>query len=120
MPGDRQRIDRWLWNARVVRTRNAAAGLVISGNVRVNGVRVTAPGREIKCGDVITVALRAGVRVLKVAGMAPKRGNASAASLLYEALSGGAVPGLKEQTLTTPAIEVSLRGGRNRHSAENG
>jgi ribosome-associated heat shock protein Hsp15 len=85
---DRQRIDRWLWNARVVRTRTAAAALITAGNVRVNAARVTAPGRDVKCGDVVTVALHGGIRVLKVAGMAPRRGDASAASLLYEELSG--------------------------------
>ncbi len=120
MPDDRQRIDRWLWNARVVRTRNTAAALVVAGNVRVNGVRVTAPGRALKCGDVITIALRAGVRVLKVTGVMPKRGDASAASLLYEEISERAASGLKEQGLATPAVEVPLRGGRNGHGAENG
>jgi ribosome-associated heat shock protein Hsp15 len=85
---DRQRIDRWLWNARVVRTRTAAAALVTAGNVRVNAVRVTAPGRDVKCGDVVTVALHGGIRVLKVTGLAPRRGDAFAASLLYEDLSG--------------------------------
>ena len=88
MSGDQQRIDRWLWNARVVRTRTAAAALVIAGNVRVNGVRVMAPGQDVRCGDVVTVALHARVRILKVIGMTPRRGNASAASLLYEELSG--------------------------------
>jgi ribosome-associated heat shock protein Hsp15 len=85
--GDRQRIDRWLWNARVVRTRTAAAALVSAGNVRINGVRMTQPGRDVRCGDVVTVALDAGVRVLKVTGMTLRRGNASAALLLYEDLS---------------------------------
>jgi ribosome-associated heat shock protein Hsp15 len=84
---DRQRIDRWLWNARIVRTRSAAASLAIVGHVRVNGVRVAAPGRDIKCGDVVTVALHGGVRVLKVIGLAPRRGNATAALQLYEDLS---------------------------------
>jgi ribosome-associated heat shock protein Hsp15 len=88
---DRQRIDRWLWNARVVRTRSAAASLALVGHVRVNGVRVAAPGRDVKCGDVVTVALHGGVRVLKVIGLAPRRGNAAAASLLYEDL--GSSPG---------------------------
>jgi ribosome-associated heat shock protein Hsp15 len=83
---DRQRIDRWLWNARIVRTRSAAAALATVGHVRVNGVRVTAPGRDVKCGDVVTVALYGGVRVLKVTGLARRRGNAAAASLLYEDL----------------------------------
>ena len=39
---DRQRIDKWLWHARVVRTRSAAAALAASGHVRVNGQRVDA------------------------------------------------------------------------------
>ena len=38
----RQRIDRWLWHARVVRTRSAAADLAAAGYVRVNGQRVDA------------------------------------------------------------------------------
>ena len=86
MIGDRQRIDRWLWNARVVRTRNAAAALVTAGNVRLNGVRVTAPGRDLKLGDVLTISLYARVRVLKVTALTPRRGDASAASLLYDEL----------------------------------
>jgi ribosome-associated heat shock protein Hsp15 len=83
---ERQRIDRWLWNARIVRSRSAAALLAATGHVRVNGVRVEAPGRDIKCGDVVTVALHSGVRVLKVTGMASRRGNAAAALQLYEDL----------------------------------
>jgi ribosome-associated heat shock protein Hsp15 len=83
---DRQRIDRWLWNARIVRTRSAAASLALVGHVRVNGVRVAAPGRDVKCGDVVTVALDGGVRVLKVIGLVPRRGNAALASQLYEDL----------------------------------
>jgi ribosome-associated heat shock protein Hsp15 len=83
---DRQRIDRWLWNARIVRTRSAAASLALVGHVRVNGVRVAAPGRDVTCGDVVTVALHGGVRVLKVIGLAPRRGNAALASQLYEDL----------------------------------
>ena len=87
---DQQRIDRWLWNARIVRTRSAAASLAIVGHVRVNGVRVAAPGRDVKCGDVVTVALHGGVRVLKVIGLAPRRGNTAAASQLYEDLGNSA------------------------------
>jgi ribosome-associated heat shock protein Hsp15 len=83
---DRQRIDRWLWHARVVRTRSAAASLTVAGHVRINGIRVAAPGREVKCGDVVTVALDGGVRVLKVCGFALRRGDAVAARQLYENL----------------------------------
>jgi ribosome-associated heat shock protein Hsp15 len=82
----RQRIDRWLWHARVVRTRSAAASLIIAGHVRINGSRVVAPGREMKLGDVVTVALDGGVRVFKVCGFALRRGDAAAARRLYENL----------------------------------
>lgn len=84
---DRQRIDKWLWHARVVRTRSAAAALAASGHVRVNGMRIAAPARAIRPGDVVTVALDRTIRVLKVAGFAERRGSAGIARHLYEDLS---------------------------------
>ena len=62
---ERQRIDRWLWHARLVRTRGAAAALAGGGFVRVNGARIDGPGRMVRAGDVITVALDRRVRVVK-------------------------------------------------------
>ena len=84
---DRQRIDRWLWHARLVRTRGAAAALADAGYVRVNGARIAAPSRQVRSGDVITVALERSVRVLKVRGFAEHRGPAGTAQTLYEDLS---------------------------------
>jgi ribosome-associated heat shock protein Hsp15 len=84
---DRQRIDKWLWHARVVRTRSAAAALAASGHVRVNGQRIDMPSRAVRLGDVITVALDRSVRVLKVAGFAERRGAAETALMLAEDLS---------------------------------
>ena len=82
----RQRIDRWLWHARLVRTRTAAAALAGAGFVRVNGARIDAPGRMVRTGDVITVALDRGVRVVKVIGFVERRGPARGAVALYEDL----------------------------------
>ena len=84
MSDDRQRIDKWLWHARVVRTRSAAAALAESGHVRLNGARVTAASKAVKSGDVVTIALDARVRVLKVTGFAQRRGSAEAGRALYE------------------------------------
>jgi len=84
---DRQRIDRWLWHARLVRTRGAAAALAGAGYVRVNGARIDAPSRQVRPGDVITVALDRSVRVLKVRGFVERRGPAAAAQALYEDLT---------------------------------
>ena len=87
-PGEheRQRIDRWLWHARLVRTRGAAAALAGAGYIRVNGARIDAPGRMVRAGDVITVALQRGVRVLKVKGIVERRGPAGTGAVLYEDL----------------------------------
>jgi ribosome-associated heat shock protein Hsp15 len=82
-----QRIDRWLWHARIVRTRDAAAALAGSGYVRVNGMRIRAPSRIVRSGDVVTVALHHAVRVLKVRGFVDRRGKAGTGSVLYEDLT---------------------------------
>jgi ribosome-associated heat shock protein Hsp15 len=89
VPGelDRQRIDRWLWHARLVRTRDAAAALAGAGYVRVNGTRINAPGRMVRPGDVVTVALERNVRVLKVTGFRERRGPAGSGESLYEDLT---------------------------------
>ena len=87
-PLDRQRLDKWLWHARVVKARSSAAALIEAGHVRLNGARETAPGHAVKAGDVLTIALDRSVRVLKVLGFSEQRGNAAAARVLYEDLQG--------------------------------
>ncbi|HWW48367.1 MAG TPA: RNA-binding S4 domain-containing protein [Xanthobacteraceae bacterium] len=82
----RQRLDKWLWHARVVRTRSNAAALITSGHIRLNGSRQQSPGHAIKIGDVVTISLDRAVRVLRVAGFAERRGDVDAARLTYEDL----------------------------------
>ena len=86
MDAGRQRIDKWLWHARVVRTRSAAAELVAGGHVRLNGQRTRAPGHAVRAGDVLTVALGRTVRVIKVMDFAERRGGAALAQSLYQDL----------------------------------
>jgi ribosome-associated heat shock protein Hsp15 len=93
---DRQRIDKWLWHARVARTRTAAAGLADGGLVRINGGRVDAASRAVRVGDVVTIAFDR-VRILKVTGFSERRGSASDASVLFEDLSP-APPALAEES----------------------
>jgi ribosome-associated heat shock protein Hsp15 len=93
---DRQRIDKWLWHARVVRTRSAAAALVDGGLVRVNSERVTQPSRPVRPSDVITIALDRSVRILKVTGYAEHRGSATIARELFEDLTPLSEPRSKD------------------------
>src|ERR1700742_906354 len=83
---ERQRLDKWLWHARVVKARTSAAALVEAGHVRINGVREKSPGHGVKPGDVLTIGLDHGVRMLKVTGFAERRGDAASARVLYEDL----------------------------------
>ena len=89
---DRQRIDKWLWHARVVRTRSAAAALSDSGLVRINGARIDSSSRPVRPADVVTIALDRSVRILKVIGFAERRGSADMARVLYEDLTPPAEP----------------------------
>jgi ribosome-associated heat shock protein Hsp15 len=79
----RVRIDKWLWHARLCKTRALAAQLVAAGHTRVNGMRTDKPGRSIGAGDILTVALGGQVRLLQVLQIGTRRGCASEASLLY-------------------------------------
>jgi ribosome-associated heat shock protein Hsp15 len=83
---ERQRLDKWLWHARVVKARSSAAALVEAGHVRINGVREKAPGHAVKAGDVLTIGLDNSVRILKVVAFSERRGDATAARVLYEDL----------------------------------
>ena len=105
---DRQRIDKWLWHARVVRTRTAAAALVGAGLIRVNGTRIAASSQPVKAGDVVTVALDRHVRILKVTGHAERRGSAEAARVLFEDLTPPSAPRPAE----APAGERAPGAGR--------
>jgi len=82
-----QRIDKWLWAARIVKTRTLASKSVSGGIVRINGARVTKPSKAIQIGDVITFVLRGDVRIFGVNGFSPKRGPYEQAKLLYEDLT---------------------------------
>jgi ribosome-associated heat shock protein Hsp15 len=84
----RQRIDKWLWHARMMRTRSNAAALVESGHVRLNGKRVDGPSQLVRIGDVVTIALDRSARVIEVAGFCDRRGGAPEARALYRELTG--------------------------------
>jgi ribosome-associated heat shock protein Hsp15 len=84
MPADeRIRVDKWLWAARLLKTRALAAEAVKAGRVKVNGVAAK-PSKEVGPGD--RLELRTGpVRMdVLVHGVAPRRGPATEAAKLYE------------------------------------
>ena len=82
-----QRIDKWLWFARIIKSRTLAAQLVVEGKVRVNRVKAVKPSQIVRAGDVLTVTLRGRVDILRVLAPGERRGPPEEARRLYEVLS---------------------------------
>jgi ribosome-associated heat shock protein Hsp15 len=85
---DWQRLDLWLWCARLAKTRSECARLVAGGAVRLNRQPTDKAHARLRIGDVLTLALHGKVRVWRVLALASRRGPAAEARLLYEDLSG--------------------------------
>lgn len=102
-----QRLDKWLWFVRVVKSRTQAAGLVTEGKVRVNRDRTTKASQSVRPGDVITVTVRGRVRILRVVAPGTRRGPASEAALLFEDLTP---PAPQEDATIEPAAPARTPG----------
>ncbi|MBL8334844.1 MAG: RNA-binding S4 domain-containing protein [Rubrivivax sp.] len=81
--GARHRLDKWLWAARMYKTRSLAAEEIGKGRVAVNG-QAAKPGREVRLGDRIELRQGAAWRELLVQGLSHVRGPAPVAQTLYQ------------------------------------
>jgi ribosome-associated heat shock protein Hsp15 len=78
-----QRLDKWLWHARLVKSRSLAAKLIEAGCIRINRRRVEKPAACVRCGDVLTASINGRVRVIRIVALASRRGPAAEAQALY-------------------------------------
>ena len=76
------RVDRWLWAARMFKTRSQAHKACAAGRVKVNGDTAKA-AKTVRPGDRVEATTPGGPRVLEVAGLSHKRGPAEQARKLY-------------------------------------
>lgn len=82
-----QRLDKWLWHARVLKARAACSRLVADGSVRINRQPTDKPHARLRPGDVLTFAASGRVRVVRVLTLGQRRGPAPEARLLYEEIA---------------------------------
>lgn len=80
---DRIRLDKWIWHARLVKSRVLASEVIGAGHVRVNGAKITKAGRFVKPGDVLTVRIADRVRLLRILDCGERRGPATEAVTLF-------------------------------------
>jgi ribosome-associated heat shock protein Hsp15 len=104
-----QRLDKWLWFVRVVKTRTLAAKLVANGGVRLNRQRMEKPSATVRPGDVLTIAVHDRVRILKVVAPGTRRGAPAEAQLLYEDLTPPRDPVAPSETSVAPREEGTGR-----------
>jgi ribosome-associated heat shock protein Hsp15 len=82
-----QRLDKWLWCARVASQREACARIAASGLVRINRQPTDKAHARVRPGDVLTLPWgNAGVRVIRVLALCARRGPPREAQALYEEL----------------------------------
>lgn len=104
------RIDRWLWTARLFKTRALAADAVKGGRVHVHGAAAK-PSREVGPGDELEITVGTLRRTVIVCGCAERRVSASEAANLYEETPESVAERERQSQLRRLAGPVNL-GGR--------
>ncbi|MEJ7934144.1 RNA-binding S4 domain-containing protein [Sphingobium sp. AN558] len=84
------RIDKYLWFARLAKSRSSAQKLAEEGHIRVNGRRIDRSHAPVRPGDLITFPQMASVRVVRVIALPLRRGPVPEAQACYEELTLGA------------------------------
>jgi ribosome-associated heat shock protein Hsp15 len=106
----RQRIDKWLFFSRAVKSRSLAAKLVIAGRVRINSDKAAQASDLVKPGDVLTITLDRRISVWKVLATGVRRGPAEEARTLYEDISPPPVPKGEAVPDAIPALREAGSG----------
>jgi ribosome-associated heat shock protein Hsp15 len=84
---DWQRLDKWLWCARFLKSRSDCTRLVSAGGLRINRQATDKAHARLRPGDVLTLPLHGRVRVIRVLALAIRRGPAPEARTLYEEIA---------------------------------
>ena len=95
------RVDKWLWAARVFKTRGLAASACDGGKVDVNE-QVAKPSRAVRPGDLLPITLSRAKKIVRIVALSDRRGPGAEAKLLYEDLTPPPPP--REARAAPPAV----------------
>jgi ribosome-associated heat shock protein Hsp15 len=77
------RLDKFLWFARIVKTRGLAQALATGGHLRIAGRVVDRAHALVRIGDVLSFAIHGRVRIIRIETLPKRRGSPAEARLLY-------------------------------------
>lgn len=106
----RQRIDKWLFFSRAVKSRSLAAKLVVAGRVRIDRDKAAQASDLVKPGDVLTITLDRRIFIWKVLAAGVRRGPAEEARTLYEDMSPPPAPKGEALPDAIPALREAGSG----------
>lgn len=106
---EKQRLDRWLFFSRAVKSRTLAQKLIETGAIRVNSERTLHTDHKVGPGDVLTMTVHERLLVWRILDAGERRGPASEAATLYEDLSP---PPLPREDRPLPHAERDAGAGR--------
>lgn len=85
-----QRIDRFLWFARLTKTRSQAQALCAQGHIRVDGRRIDRAHAVVRVGNVVSLFVHDRVRAIRIDALPVRRGPAPEARACYTDLATAA------------------------------
>jgi ribosome-associated heat shock protein Hsp15 len=91
-PVRKERLDKFLFFSRAIKSRTLAQKIIETGVIRVNSEKTIASDHKVGAGDVLTMAIHNRIVVWKILDAGTRRGPASEAATLYEDLSPPVLP----------------------------
>ncbi|WP_244465699.1 RNA-binding S4 domain-containing protein [Devosia chinhatensis] len=83
----KERLDRFLFFSRAVKSRTLAQKIIESGAIRINSEKTERTDHKVGAGDVLTMSLHGRILVWRILDPGTRRGPASEAQGLYEDMS---------------------------------
>jgi ribosome-associated heat shock protein Hsp15 len=108
----KERLDRFLFFSRAIKSRTLAQKFIETGAIRVNSEKVERSDRKVGAGDVLTMAIHGRILVWRILDVGTRRGPASEAQGLYEDLSPPPIPKAEQSPYEAAVAPRELGAGR--------
>jgi ribosome-associated heat shock protein Hsp15 len=80
------RLDRFLWHARLAKTRSAAQAMACEGRLRLDGRSIDRAAAPVRIGNILTFAAQGQIRVIRIEALPTRRGPPAEARACYQEL----------------------------------